>query len=293
MTVIAMKDIKKRYHLSYEEVAAGSKVPIGTVQKVLGGITDRPRKSTIDRLTRYFEAIEDQHAQDWRTVPVGETEDGYIYRDEFGEETVYPIKDMIAPDGSFIRQGTYTTEDRDRLPDQRRTELIDGVLYDMASPSTRHQDILGELFVQIYNCIHTHGKECKVYVAPLDVMIDRDNKSALQPDILVVCHSDRITEKNIQGAPDLAIEILSPSTWRKDLEVKTVKYHRSGVRELWLVNPRAKTVTVCYYDAEKDPDSMTDPTRIYRFDEKIPIAISDEGCTIDLSMFSENAATSS
>ena len=80
--------------------------------------------------------------------------------------------------------------------------------------------------------------------APMDVQLDCDDKTMVQPDVMVVCDRDKITRKCIYGAPDLAVEILSDSTKKKDMYVKLGKYMEAGVREYWLVDPKGKKVIV-------------------------------------------------
>ena len=118
--------------------------------------------------------------------------------------------------------------------DNQRWELIDGVPYNMTpAPRTKHQGIL----INLASRFHTHlaGKVCRPFIAPTDVVFDKHN--VVQPDLLVVCDRSKITELNIQGAPDLVVEILSPSTCLKDRREKRGLYERFRVREYILVDP--------------------------------------------------------
>src|SRR6266571_9322844 len=100
----------------------------------------------------------------------------------------------------------YTYAEYCTWDDNQRWELIDGVPYNMTpAPSTKHQSILGNLSLVIST--HLKGKTCKPFVAPTDVVFDGYN--VVQPDLLVVCDRSKITEANIQGAPDFVVEILS------------------------------------------------------------------------------------
>jgi len=139
----------------------------------------------------------------------------------------------------------FTYTDYAGWDDDNRYELIDGVVHLMSAPSATHQSILVELSRQIAN--YLIGKSCKVFVAPFDVCIngkgDLDD-TVVQPDILVICDNEKIEDKYCNGAPDLTIEILSPSTSRHDRIVKLNKYLQAGVREYWIIDPVDKSVTV-------------------------------------------------
>jgi Uma2 family endonuclease len=123
--------------------------------------------------------------------------------------------------------------------DEQRWELIDGVPYNMTpAPATRHQRISSNLHLVISEFLR--GKQCTPFYAPTDVVFDDHN--VVQPDLLVVCDKGKITEANIQGAPDLVIEILSPATGRKDRREKKALYERFGVREYIVLDPLNETV---------------------------------------------------
>lgn len=123
--------------------------------------------------------------------------------------------------------------------DEQRWELIDGVPYNMTpAPTTRHQRLLVNLSRELLTFLK--GKNCQPFVAPTDVVFDEFN--VVQPDLLVVCDRSKITEANIQGAPDLVVEILSPSTSRKDRREKRALYERFGVREYLVIDPINETV---------------------------------------------------
>lgn len=127
----------------------------------------------------------------------------------------------------------YTYQDYCRWGEDERWELIDGIPYNMApAPVTRHQLISGWIFGEIRNSLK--GKKCIPFDAPVDVIFSEHD--VVQPDVLVVCDPKKITEKNIQGAPDLVIEILSPSTSKKDRWTKKRLYEQHGVKEYIIVD---------------------------------------------------------
>lgn len=130
--------------------------------------------------------------------------------------------------------GKFSYDDYLRWPSGERWELIDGEGYDMTpAPSFGHQRIA----IRIVTLLETRlqGGECVVGVAPLDVVLS--DHDVVQPDVFVVCDRSKITGAGIRGAPDLAVEILSPSTALKDRREKRVLYQRYGVREYLLVDP--------------------------------------------------------
>ena len=122
-----------------------------------------------------------------------------------------------------------------------------------------------------------HEGECEVYLSPCDVRLDMDNRTMVQPDLLVICRGYDLGAKCFDGAPDLVLEILSPSTRSKDMLLKLYKYQNAGVKEYWIIDPEHDTVLV--YDFREDnyyPEK-------YDFDSVIPIHISDGTCSIDFS----------
>ena len=137
----------------------------------------------------------------------------------------------------------FTYQDYLQLPEDRRCELIEGEFYMVPSPSTSHQTLVKKLFRAIDDHVVALGLG-DVLFAPLDVVLSDEN--VLQPDILFISkeRSHILTDKNVQGAPDLVIEILSPATAPRDREIKRKLYAKFGVREYWLVDPDKKTVDV-------------------------------------------------
>ena len=129
---------------------------------------------------------------------------------------------------------TYTYADYLTWPDDERWEIIDGEAYAMTpAPTTKHQRIVRKITTRLDHFFN--GKPCEPFMAPTDVLLD--DRNIVQPDILVICDPAKITEKNIQGTPDVVIEILSPTTSVKDRREKKRLYERFGVREYIIIDP--------------------------------------------------------
>lgn len=119
-------------------------------------------------------------------------------------------------------------------PEDERWQIIDGQAYCMtAAPTIRHQKLTGNFYRIIGNALA--GKRCVPFIAPTDVVFDDYN--IVQPDVLVVCDKSKITDANIQGAPDLVIEVISPSNSFMDKKLKLELYERFAVPEYLLVDP--------------------------------------------------------
>jgi len=139
---------------------------------------------------------------------------------------------------SAIRDRRYTYQDYQGWSDEERWEIIDGILYNMSpAPLIRHQRISGNLFYVLKKKI---DKRCPVFEAPTDVVFDDYN--VVQPDVFAVCDKNKITEADIQGAPDLIIEVISPGTALKDRQTKKKLYERFGVKEYLIVFPETDTI---------------------------------------------------
>lgn len=148
-----------------------------------------------------------------------------------------------------LDRDNYTYADYLTWPDGERWEIIDGAPHMMAPPSRIHQEISGELFRQISN--YLTDKPCKVYAAPFGVRLPKNNEkpdheidTVVEPDILVVCDSSKLDDQGCKGAPDLIIEITSPSSVKNDMLKKFNLYEKAGVREYWIVEPNGKIITV-------------------------------------------------
>lgn len=156
----------------------------------------------------------------------------------------------MSPSPRLKEQERFTYADYLTWLDDERWELIDGVPYAMSpAPNRMHQKVSAVLFNQIFN--HLKGKMCEAYSAPFDVRLpeiqessDEQIETVVQPDIVVICDPGKLDDRGCKGAPDLVIEILSPSTAEHDLKDKFYLYQRVGVLEYWIANQTDKTLMI-------------------------------------------------
>lgn len=175
----------------------------------------------------------------------------------------------------------YTYEDILNWPGDERVELIDGIVYRINSPGRKHQWIGGELFAQLHD--YLKNKTCEVYYAPYEVRLfakkgdsPRNVDTMVEPDLIVVCDPDKLDDNCCFGAPDLIIEILSPSTRQHDRLTKLNLYQRAGVREYWIVDPEEKTVIVMTLE-----DGEHYAPTAYSASAVVPVGVLED-CRIDL-----------
>lgn len=157
------------------------------------------------------------------------------------------------------REGRVTYEEFLELVEtsEQRFELIDGVVYNLASPSYEHQFAVQEIIGTFYNWFK--HKKCIPLTSPFDVTLFKaeDNICMVQPDILVICDPDNMDKKGkYKGVPTLVVEVLSRSTRSKDLMKKLELYRQCGVKEYWMVDPKNKIVNVYGFDQNEITDIL-------------------------------------
>ena len=145
---------------------------------------------------------------------------------------------------ALAQEKVYSEEDYYKLPENVRSELIDGRFYDMSSPSRLHQKILMFISKKIAYFIDSKNGSCEVYPAPFAVKLFQNSKTIVEPDISVICDQNKLTEKGCSGAPDWVIEIISPGNPGHDYVRKLNLYADAGVREYWIVDPLTKEVSI-------------------------------------------------
>ena len=159
------------------------------------------------------------------------------------------MSDAMRVDKSIYEKQRYTYADYLEWEGPERYQLFNGEAFQMASPSVTHQGLLMELSTQFHTFLR--GKPCQVFAAPLDVRLfpkeDNSDDTVLQPDLLVVCDKGKLG-RAVNGAPDLAVEILSPSNTHIELFHKFQYYLEAGVREYWIIEPETRKVVVHIYD---------------------------------------------
>jgi len=167
----------------------------------------------------------------------------------------------------------YTVEDYRSWDENIRCELYEGALIVAEAPTTRHQGILMNISARLYNFLK--DKPCKVFPAPFAVRLFENEETLFEPDIVVVCDKSKLVERGFEGAPDMVIEILSPSTARLDKKLKYSKYEKSGVKEYWIVDPEQNLVEANILVNDKYISA------IYTENDKAPVHILD-GFEVDL-----------
>ncbi len=170
----------------------------------------------------------------------------------------YRIHDQPVEDISVLEpEATYSYADYLKWSFEERVELIKGKLFKMSpAPGRSHQEISIRIASEVRQFLK--GKVCRVYHAPFDVRfpqeIDSTNRetfTVVQPDICVVCDLEKLDDAGCKGAPDLIVEILSPSTSKKDLNDKFYLYEEFGVKEYWVVYPGDKVLEIFYLEKGK------------------------------------------
>jgi len=179
----------------------------------------------------------------------------------------------------------YTYSDYASWPDDRRYEIINGEPYNMApGAGDLHQGVSAQLLAEFV--IYLRDKKCRAFHAPFDVILPEEGETfetssnVVQPDIIVVCDKDKITRKGCYGGPDLIVEILSPSSTKRDIKDKRRLYQRYGIKEYWIVDPVNKRVDI--YKLNKD--NIYDFPENYAEDDKIKVGIFNDKLEIDLAV---------
>ena len=251
MTVEEMQQRKRELGLTYEEIAERCGLSVPTVQRIISGTTEKPREYTRRQIET---ALSDEKC-------------GTVLKERTFS---YMTK----------KQGDYTAEDYFALPDDQRCELIDGVIYDLASPTAVHQTIAFELSIQLDGFVKKNGGKCLVFFAPLDIKLGE--RTVVQPDVMVFCKNE---DKTLRKIPDLAMEVTSPSTRSRDYILKLGKYITSGMKEYWIVDLQKERITVYLFEDEL-------VTRHYGLYDKVPVSIWDGKCVVDLSEAKDNISFS-
>jgi len=184
-----------------------------------------------------------------------------------------------ALEAPYANNGHWTYADYKawELKPRERYEIIYGEVYAMAAPNAFHQSMLADLTRQF--CTFLIGKQCKAYPAPYDVRLfyegDESDDTVVQPDLSVICDRKKRGEEGCRGAPDLVVEILSPSNTAIEMQRKFHVYREAGVAEYWVLESEHKTLTVYLFEGDKTI------THKYGENDAVPVATL-KGLSIEL-----------
>lgn len=192
-----------------------------------------------------------------------------------------PMCDSAAPYlevGKY--QGEFTIADMEAIPEDIRCELIEGCIYECATPSTIHQKLILRMALTIQNYIDKRKEACEVYLAPQGLVFEEDDSNFFEPDLMIICDKDKIKSRWILGAPDFVLEVISKSNAKQDYHLKSEVYYKKGVREYWILDPERKRLTVYLGDEDWMP-------RVYPLEGKVGLHIYDGKLAIDLKKMAE------
>lgn len=255
MNIIQMRYCKDLMGYSYERLSELSGVPKETIEKIFSGDIPNPQNDVLQAL----------------------------------EGVLHPTGASMMAESQAVystRENLHTLEDYYALPDDQRVELIDGVFYEMTAPTTVHQIIAFQLGYQIESYVEKKGGNCIPYISPVDVQLDCDELTMVQPDVLILCDREKDVDRCIYGAPDFIAEVLSPSTKKKDISLKNYKYANAGVREYWIIDPALRQVLVYHFENFKE-EGGADTIHMYGFHDQIPVQIYGGDLKIDFDRISQ------
>lgn len=216
---------KKGKALTVKELSRLSGVPVGTINKIITGETEKPRPDTMKAL----EAV---------LLPK------YDWSISASERLAEP-----GSDGLSFRQNEYTVYDLEHLPSGMRAELTDGRLYIMEAPSICHQKAAEFIRDRVESHIREKGGKCLTVLSP-GVREEENEKDFFIPDFAVVCDPGKVKGAYIVGAPDFILEVVSPSSARRDKLTKADRYERMGVREYWILDTLHRQLITYDYQGE-------------------------------------------
>ena len=236
MDINDLRKLKEEENMSYEMMSDLSGIPLDIVTKIFSGEIKEPKYMSLLAMEQ---------------VIVRKKKIPFYYDVE--QEQPCLIREQVAYNFDARK---YHVEDVRQLCAGVRVEIIDGKFHTMSTPNRMHQFLSVEILFAMKSHIEKNKGKCHIYTAPLGVRLFADDKTWVEPDILVVCNRKEIlTEYGCNGAPDLIVEIVSPSNSFHDYVTKLMKYQQAGVREYWIVDPRTERVSVIYFeDTEKNEE---------------------------------------
>ena len=229
MDISKLRQLKKEAGMTNAEIAELSGIPFSTVNKIFSGATPNPRYGTLLAIEQVLTAKQ--------KLP-------FVYDEDRQEPCL--VREA-APSYCYTAR-SYNLQDIDALSEGTHAELIDGKLFLLATPTRIHQFLVGELLFAIKSHIRNNQGACHVYTSPFAVRLFADDSTYVEPDVAVICNKDKLTEKGLNGAPDIAIEVVSPGNANHDYVTKLDKYQRAGVREYWIINPEIEKTLVMNFE---------------------------------------------
>ncbi len=296
MNIDDLKRRKKVLKLTVAELAYMAELPVSTVSKIMTGETKNPSYTTIERLDKVLLRMEMRSRVEAYRAAI----EAYVLKhqdedfDEKAFENLYraehglsndPIPFAVPADSvNSDYKSSLAPYNRDLLTvdmfrdfgEDRNCELLNGYLIFNNAPNLRHQEIVQNLGRMIDHFIKNHHGGCRMFNVGVNVRLGDRNDTVLIPDIAVISNPDIIDEYGISGAPDWVIEVVSPSTKKRDYNDKMHKYMSSGVKEYWIVDPEKLRVTT-YIEGEPMM------AYIYDFEDDIPVYIYDGQLTVSIS----------
>ena len=272
MTLEQMRKRKQQLGYTNAQLSNLTDIPLGTLNKILCGASKHPRMENLQALERVLQDTTYQYG--YRSAAP------FIVQEAVEAYGASAEKVPGEGEAGEKKPGEFTIEDYYALSDDKRVELIDGVFYDMSSPTIEHQLLAGSVYSQIINYIRRKKGKCIPLISPVDVQLDADNKTMVQPDVVIVCDRSRIDERKVIGGPDFVLEVVSPSSVIKDYVKKAAKYEAAGVREYWIVDPlQQKIITYDFVEANLPG--------FYPLGGKIDMALFDGDLAIDFDEYKE------
>nr|WP_297863860.1 Uma2 family endonuclease [uncultured Acetatifactor sp.] len=276
MTLEEMKRLKQEKGYTMAQLSDYSGVPLGTLQKIFTGETAHPRYATRQAIEKVLGTgqMPENTPSLTENVHIPVTYHYVHDSQQSGPDCVHENATVYHADREK-RQGEYTVADYYAWPKDQQVELIDGKIYVLEAPGFVHQRIAGKILSRLDACIEKNGGDCIPLLSPIDVRLDCDDRTMVQPDLIILCDKSKIKRWGVMGAPDFILEILSQTTRRKDCTKKLQKYSDSGVREDWILDPEKKLLLT--YDFIHD-----DLPCIYPLTGTVELALFDGRLKIDL-----------
>ena len=227
MTISDIKQLKERDGMTEEQISELTGIPLFIVDGIFSGEIEEPK---------YMTPLEFEELLTRLGIP--------FYHDE---SKGYPclIREEATSYNYHARR--YALGDMEKICDIILMEVINGKMHAMSAPSRMHQFLVSKLLIRIGNHIEKKRGKCHVYPAPFGVRLFSDDETWVEPDILVICKKNIMTDSGCDGAPDLIVEIVSPNNVFHDYVTKLVKYQQAGVREYWIVDPTNERITLYYF----------------------------------------------